>query len=65
MKLAELISEEKIIIREEAPVQALNSQSLNGIDYIWKNGKYVNAKDNSPAPKNINKKLIASSNKIN
>ena len=65
MKLAELISEEKIIIREEAPVQALTSQSLNGIDYIWKNGKYVNAKDNSPAPKNINKKLIASSNKIN
>ena len=60
MKLVELISEEKIIIKEEAiKIEPLTRLSVGGIDYKWneKTNQFVDAKTNNPAKASVAAKL--------
>ena len=58
MKLVELLSEEKIIITEEAvDIPKLTTLSLGDVDYKWNGNSWVKATDNSTAPQRIGKKL--------
>ena len=60
MKLVELISEEKIIIKEEAiKIEPLTRLSVGGIDYKWneKTKQWVDAKTNNPAKAGVAAKL--------
>ena len=58
MKLIELLSEEKIIINEEAvQIPELTTLSFDGIDYKWNGSTWVTATDNTPANRNIVSRL--------
>jgi len=58
MKLVELLSEEKIIITEEAvEIPKLTTLSLGDVDYKWNGNSWVKATDNSTAPRSIGQRL--------
>ena len=66
MKLVELLSEEKIIITEEAvEIPKLTTLSLGDVDYKWNGQTWVKATDNSPASRNIVSRLTNTFKSLN
>jgi hypothetical protein len=66
MKLVELLSEEKIIIKEEAvDIPKLTTLSIDNLDYKWNGSTWVRATDNAPAKPSVVSRLTKSWKSIN
>lgn len=66
MKLAELLSEEKIIIKEQAvEIPNLTTLSLGNVDYKWNGTTWVNATDGKSAPSRVVSKLTSNFKLLN
>lgn len=66
MKLAELLSEEKIIIKEQAvEIPNLTTLSLGNVDYKWNGTTWVSAADGKSAPSRVVSKLTSNFKLLN